>query len=252
MYDHINNIHTQEHKKSGKLVFLDVEIIKKGSKILTKWHLKSTNTGTYLHKSSYSPTSHKIAAMRSLIYRAYSICSSEMLFNECYSTIESIFINNGYHYSYIEKIKRKTIENYIKNQQKSQQTPQTNADTKNTKYITLTYIKENENKIRKVAKLIEDTIGKDKIQIRTAYKTKKTQSFFSNKDKIPTDIRSNIVYSYNCDQCPGLQYIKESVRHFSTPKNEHINGDSNPTEVTTHIHTAKEENFYMFSNRNIQ
>ena len=181
--------------------------------------------------------------MRSLIYRAYRICSSEMLFNECYSTIESIFINNGYHYSYIEKIKRKTIENYIKNQQKSQQTPQTNADTKNTKYITLTYIKENENKIRKVAKLIEDTIGKDKIQIRTAYKTKKTQSFFSNKDKIPTDIRSNIVYSYNCDQCPGLQYIKESVRHFSTPKNEHINGDSNPTEVTTHIHTAKEENF---------
>ena len=248
IFDHINNFHkiirfTQEHEKDGKLTFLDVEIIKQGTEILTKWHLKATNTGTYVPKQSYSPKSHKTAAIKSLIYRAYRICSSEDLFKECYSIIESIFINNGYHYDFIEKIKNKTIKNFHKKQETPRTITNEETSTIKTKYITINYMREHENKLNKVAKLIEDTIGRENIKICTSYRTRKTQSFFSNKDKIPTCVRSNIVYSYTCDQCLGHQYIGQSVRHFYTRKHEHINGSANPTEVTSHIHTVKEENF---------
>ena len=177
--------------------------------------------------------------MRSLIYRSFRICSTETLFNECYNTIKAIFMNNGYHHKYIEKIKTKTIENF----QKKQQIVQTNTEQSKIKYITLPYIKEHENKLKKVTKLIEETIGKDTIKICTAYRTRKTQSFFSNKDKVSTELQSNIVYAYKCDLCPGHQYTGESIRHFSTRKQEHLNGDKGPTEVTNHIHRAKDENF---------
>ena len=71
--------------------------------------MKNTNTGTYLHKSAFSPTSHKTAAIRSLIFRALTISSSETFFEEAYEKIKWIFILNGYHYKFIEKIKNKIM-----------------------------------------------------------------------------------------------------------------------------------------------
>ena len=94
-----------------------------------------------------------------------------------------------------------------------------------------------------MAKVIEETIGKETIKICVAYRTRKTQSFFSNKDKVSPNLQSNIVYIYNCDQCPGHKYIGETGRHFSTRKQEHIKGDKGPTEISSHFHTVKEENF---------
>ena len=171
-FKHINSIHrnikfTREDEKDNRLTFLDVEIMKTDQNILMQWHLKSTNTGTYINKSAYSPTSHKVAAMRALIYRAYRICSNESLFEKCYQSIEAIFINNGYHHSYIEKIKNKVINSSINNTQSKQ-------GTKSTKYLSINYVKEHEQNTRKVTKLIEETIGKEDVEVRVAYRTNKT------------------------------------------------------------------------------
>ena len=96
-FKHINSIHknitfTQEPEKNKKLVIFDTETQKHDDKVCTKWHLKSANTGRFLHKSSYSSTYHKVAAIRSLIYHALRICSIRDLFEECYEAIEGIFI----------------------------------------------------------------------------------------------------------------------------------------------------------------
>jgi len=239
-FEHIQNIHkniqfTREDEQDGKLTFLDVEVYNNAT-IDTKWHLKHTNTGTYLHKSANSPNSHKVAAMRSLIYRAHRICSSKELFDNCYFNIESIFINNGYHHTFIEKIKNKVLSK-IHTEQKN-----TEEQTK-THYLTLKYIKEHENKTKQVANEIEKIVGQNNVQIRVAYQTRKTQSFFTNKDKVPADLQSNLVYSYKCDLCQGHRYIGETARHFLTRKTEHVEGDKGPTEITNHLHTAKYKNF---------
>ena len=91
-YKYINSLDpnikfTYEGEKEDLITFLDVNILKSQGKIDTKWHLKSTNTGTYLHKNSCSPTNHKVSAIRSLINRAYRICSTNELFEKSFKLI---------------------------------------------------------------------------------------------------------------------------------------------------------------------
>ena len=97
----INKIHrniqfTIEEEKADSLVFLDICVERFQNKMLTKWHIKGTNTGTYLNKQAFSPKSHKSAAIRSLINRAYKLCSKYEDFEKCFKLIRCIFINNGY------------------------------------------------------------------------------------------------------------------------------------------------------------
>ena len=85
---------------------------------------------------------------------------------------------------------------------------QTEQNTNNTQYLTLNFIKEHECSTKKMVKLIEETLGKDDVEVRVAYRT---QSFFSNKDKVSKELQSNVIYSYDCDLCPGHKYIGETV-----------------------------------------
>ena len=82
----INKIHqhiqiTQENECNNKLTFLDVEIKKESGCLQTCWNIKTTNTGLYTPKISCSPQHYKVAALRSLIFRAYKICSNKNLFD---------------------------------------------------------------------------------------------------------------------------------------------------------------------------
>ena len=94
---HVNLKFTQEKETDGKLNFLDVTVIKTANNIETDWHIKSTNTGVYLPKCAFSPSTHKKAAIRSLIYRAHQICNTPERFENSYLKIKAIFFNNGYH-----------------------------------------------------------------------------------------------------------------------------------------------------------
>ena len=93
--NHIKFTFKQEHH--GKIIFLDVELNKADGELKTKWHMKNTNKGTYLHKSAFSQTSPKTVAIRPLIFRALKISSSETIFKDAYEKSECIFILNGYH-----------------------------------------------------------------------------------------------------------------------------------------------------------
>ena len=52
---------------------------------------------------------YKTAAIRALIYRAYKLSSSIENFNKSYETITSIFVSNGFHFKFINKIKQQVI-----------------------------------------------------------------------------------------------------------------------------------------------
>ena len=89
---------------------------------------------------------------------------------------------------------------------------------------------------------INTMIGPD-IKVRVAYQTRKTTNFFTNKDAIANDLRSNVVYKYKCDQCSGFTYIGETTRHLQTRMREHLTGKPVPSEIGLHQHIAKLENF---------
>ena len=79
--------------------------------------------------------------------------------------------------------------------------------------------------------------------MQVAFTTRKTSAFFSNKDKVPCGLCSNVIYKFTCEQCTNCSYVGETTRHLATRINEHLTGKPTPTEISLHTHVAKESNF---------
>ena len=145
-------------------------------------------------------------------------------------------MNNNYHYKYIEKIRAKVLAKL--NSQSKSETNETITKI----YWTLPYINKLEKQTNKVVNNINEIMRPD-VHLTVAYKTRKTISFFRNKDCTPADVEANVVYKYTCDQCPGHTYVGETVRHLETRKREHRRGEPQPSEISLHHHDFKETNF---------
>ena len=240
----INKIHpniqfTKENETDRKLTFLDVEICREDQRFATNWHIKSTNTGQYLHKHAFAPQTYKYAAIKSLIYRAFRLCSYNTGFEEAYKIIRNIFVNLGYHYKVIEKIKNNVIGKLF--------CPSiANLDDKKTIYFSLPFIEKLEKTTKQMMSNINSVIGPE-VQVKLAYKTKKSQSFFTNKDKIPSGLRANVVYKFSCGHGCDRVYIGETSRHLATRTREHITGRPVPSEVALHEHKAEDKDFTVLS-----
>ena len=87
------------------------------------------------------------------------------------------------------------------------------------------------------------------VKISIAYTTLKTSSFFRNKDQVQTHLKSHVVYEFSCGFCPK-KYIGETTRHLGTRINEHLTEKSKPTEIYSHEHEAKEEDFKILFHTN--
>ena len=73
-------------------------------------------------------------------------------------------------------------------------------DEKTDIYWHLSFLKSTQTSNSKVVDRINAILS---IKLNVAYQAKKTKVFFSNKDKISKDVSSNVVYKYQCCQCPG-------------------------------------------------
>ena len=106
------------------------------------------------------------------------------------------------------------------------------------------YVKNKPKHQQKIAscKFLNKLVG-PKIKVFPAYQTRKTSSFFPNKDKVPISLASNLVYQYICEECRGSSYTGETVRHLSTRIREHCSGKPIPSELSLHNHTIKANNF---------
>ena len=99
------------------------------------------------------------------------------------------------------------------------------------------------------------------INVRLIFRNGKSiSSMFPFKDRIPSSIRSNVVYKYSCGICHST-YIGETSRHYTTRVAEHM-GISPLTgrpmgKITSKIyqhfldtgHWVKEENFSILFGR---
>ena len=238
---HINSFHpnlqfTIEHSINNYLNFLDVTIEVINDKITTKWHIKRTNTGVYLCKTAYSPIQYKTAAIRALIYRAFRLSTSVEGFNESYDIIQSIFISNGYHFKFIQKIKDQVLFNMKSVKSKDK-------DEKKAIYYKLPYIKQLETYNKNCFRKINQELG-HAAKVHLSYNTFKTSNFFANKDKLVNSVKSNIVYQFECKHC-GACYTGETIRHLSTRANEHITGKTADNEVSMHVHPPTIDSFHI-------
>ena len=95
------------------------------------------------------------------------------------------------------------------------------------------YSKLVQNKIKKLGKrLCKNT------NIQLVFTSQKVSSFFSLKDKMPSALRSYVVYKFYCAGC-NASYVGETTRYFNVRVHEHLHKKSQPSSVFTHLEADK-------------
>ena len=65
-----------EEKHNNKIAFLDISVTSVGNELQTSLFQKKTFTGVYLNFNSHLPSEYKKGLLKTLLYRAYNICSN--------------------------------------------------------------------------------------------------------------------------------------------------------------------------------
>ena len=222
---------TMEEEKNNTLPFLDILITKVENivgqtQFSTSIYRKPTFTGLLLKWNSFVPYFYKISAISSLIYRAIRICSSFQSMHIEFEFIMKLAIQNGYPQKFISNQIRKTLNRYYnkRNQEKpsSSTSDKLKQPCKKTEqlFIDLPY-EGNATKTlgKKIMKLAQDIRPDTNVQI-ISRPPPAVATFFPQKDKIPKDLQSNLVYLITCSEC-SESYIGQTTRQAIRRHHEH-------------------------------
>ncbi|CAF3164199.1 unnamed protein product [Rotaria sp. Silwood2] len=242
-------VFTCEQEKKNSLPFLDIFITRKlinnfwqsTSSFNTDLYRKSTYTGLITKWDSSVPHSYKVSTLSSMIYRAIKICSSFTLMHKQFQFIRKIAIKNGYPENFIQAQIRKTLGRYYdkingtqifrSQKQKNKINEETDQSIKKRQiFIDIPYIGKPTDifgkRLINLAKTINPQIHVQPISRPSPSISK----FFPQKDQIPKDLQSNIVYMINCSNCESF-YIGKTIRQASRRLNEH-GANQNPSTKT--------------------
>ena len=92
-----------ETEQNQKLPFLDVLITRSNNKFHTSVYRKPTFSGQGLSFFSFCTFRFKLNSIKTLLHRAYNICSSYVSQDSEFNFLRQYFKNNGYALSLIEK-----------------------------------------------------------------------------------------------------------------------------------------------------
>ena len=94
-YDNIE--FTYEKENDGKLLFLDVLVIRKDYEVKATVYRKSTNNDIYLHWQSFTPTTWKRGKLQTLVSRAFKVCCNDQYLQNEIKHLKKVFRDiNGY------------------------------------------------------------------------------------------------------------------------------------------------------------
>ncbi len=128
---HKNISYTVELEENNSLPFLDVLVTREGNGFVTNVYRKTTYTGLGLDFMPYVPSIYKINSIKTLLFRAFSICSSWINFDLEVSKAREYFINNGYPVMLFEKHLKRFVCNKFN--------PVVHGNEKQVKYLKLPF-----------------------------------------------------------------------------------------------------------------
>jgi hypothetical protein len=218
--DYLNSQHsnikfTSEIETDNCLHFLDATIEKLKDKYSTSVYRKTTFTGLGLNFFSFLPKLYKINSIRTLIYRAYVISSDYISLHLEIEKLKTFFVNNLYPVHLVDDIIGKFLESRFGVTDKELNVP------KLKKYIKLPFFGRESYKVRNELRSILKR-SFNHVDFRFVFSNSFTiGSFFNIKDRIPNDVRSCVVYEYNCSGC-NARYIGSTIRSFKARRMEHF------------------------------
>lgn len=212
---HRNIKFTVEKECNNALPFLDTHI-HNNETIKLEIFRKRTFTPLGISFFSYAPLIFKVNAVRTLLFRAYNICSDYASIHNELVFLKNYFYNNGFPETLISSIIRKFFNNIFDNRKKKLTAEKLKI------YISLPYFGYQSEKMKKeLYKTLSSFYTFVNFQIILA-NNNKLGNHFGYKDKLPIRLRSSNIYIYKCACCQTAQYVGCSSRCFQIRIDEHI------------------------------
>jgi len=184
---------------------LDTLITYNNGTFHTSIYRKPTFTGLGLHFLSYIPYLYKINSIRTLITRAYNLCSNWTTFHDEMLFLKEFFITNGYPLFLFDKITKTFLCKIFSNQ------PTVPTVKKDHRYVKLPYMGSLSFEIRKQLKSLLQ-INYPQIKFTFIFtNTNNIAKFLKQPLKRNSELCSNVVYLFTCPCCQA-RYVGSTSR----------------------------------------
>ena len=202
---HHNIRFTCEIEENSSLSFLDTQLIKENGKLTTSVYRKLTFTGLGLNFLSYSPYLYKINSIRTLLNRAYNVCSNFVTLDKEFQFLKTFFECNAYP----SFLFTKTLRQFLND--KFLPKPLTLTAPKDKRYVRLPYLGHASFNIRKqIDNVLKQSFPQ--IDFRFVFTNQFTIGSLLKKSKPkPFDLTSGSVYLFSCPRC-NARYVGSSSR----------------------------------------
>ena len=190
-----------------------------------------------MHFLSFEPIIYKINAMQTLIYRAYHLSSNYLKLHNEINFLHSFFHNNGFPSNMFYKYVKQFLNKQKEDKPKEMSVPKLPV------YVSFPYYGYVSEKVKSELK---DIVFRrfPQINFRPIFRNNcMIGSFFRHKEKLPTSMCSNLVYSYKCLLC-NKQYIGSTVRQLQCRISEHMG-----VSVRTGLPMTNNPNSAIFKHR---
>ena len=219
--DYVNSKHpniefTSETELNGKLAFLDVSVSHDNhGTFKTSVYRKPTFTGLTTKFTSFIPIQFKRNLVSTLATRAYNICSNYLSLNSEFQYLKECLVHNGF--------SRGFIDSYIGKQLQKLRHPKPPKITVNRAivYFPITFMGKSSFSLKnKLTRLMKEFYPQ--LNTRVIFRSKQVmKNLFKFKDAIPPELRSSVVYKYQCGFC-SASYIGKSKRQYRVRIFEHL------------------------------
>ena len=174
---------------------------------------------------SFLPKIYKLGLVNTLIDRVYKIAQNRAIFNFEINRVREFLGKNSYPPHLVDK----QLKRYLHKVQLSQ----TRQSDENDSYIKLPYIGTYSRKVQEKILTLCSNLTK-KTNIKVVFTSHKISSYFSTKDKMPSELRARVVYKFTCASCKA-SYVGQTIRYFTTRVHEHLHKRSQPSSIYKHL-----------------
>ena len=238
----LNSLHpslsfTMEFPVDNKIPFIGMEIIKNGTKIETQVYRKPTNTGLLLHFQSHTDKRYKDCLLKTMIYRAYALSSTNEAFNQECTRLCSIFTHLDYPITMINS----TINKFIQNISSGEN----DARVEDNSILRITLPFKDQTSANSVRRQMRDLSYKIGTTLQPVFVSKKLEQDLMPKEIKPPIVNQQcVVYSFSCDLCDA-DYVGYTARHLHQRIVEHKNSAIGKHFLEAHGNTSllKESQF---------
>ena len=203
---HPNIKFTLETEANNCLSFLDISIHRCSQQFITNVFRKDSYTGLGLNFYSFCPDIYKLNSCKTLVNRAYKVCSNWLTFSQELETLKKYFHQNNYPSHIFQKTVKSFLDSIFLPKQPITTVP------KLVIYSPFPYLGP---KTKLFQKEMSRILSKHFpfLNIKLAFSNHlRIRSFFHYKDTLVPLMRHGVVYLYTCPKCDLGRYIGCTTR----------------------------------------